>query len=292
MELVANGELLQYDFPTRRIILQGSSNAVLAFRRHVAESPRLEYELPDDPKRLGKLWATGPGVYRGVLGQHEDPLQARWQGTLELQPQGDLHVLSVVEGADFRSENFGTFSADKLFVWLQEVPLPAGEQSVSGVQQASYNSPQQPPPLTDPTVNLPAEPMATPATTNTAATKQKYEVVPVKMLAQGHVRRTRNNFKVTPRSWKSGLTSRMGKRQRLREPTNQRPQTEAPPPSPGAAGSLLGQPPGESNDDKKRLELSGTQVRVRSPDVQTETDGQRSHGTGKRTADTVANHCR
>ena len=71
VQVAARGELLQYDFQTRRIVLKDRANAFLAYQQHVTEAPRLEYELHEDSKRLGRLWATGPGVYRGALGKEK-----------------------------------------------------------------------------------------------------------------------------------------------------------------------------------------------------------------------------
>ena len=138
MAAMARGQQLSYDFQTRRILLVDEQNASLAYREHQAEAPRLEYELQAEPKRLGHLWATGPGMYQGQFGDGpERRLTARWCGVLELQPQEDLHVLSIVEGADITWNEMGNFAADELFVWLAEVPAPGPAASLL---------PQGPPP--------------------------------------------------------------------------------------------------------------------------------------------------
>lgn len=245
VQVAARGELLQYDFETRRILLQDpKDNALLVYRQHITESPRLEYELPEDPKRLGKLWAAGPGVYRGTLGQQEkrQPLSVRWNGILELQPQDNLHVLSVTKGADAHSESLGKFSADKLFVWLTEVPSAAESGEPLGAL---------PPP---PALNDPSGTISTPAQQDV-----EFEVRPVKMLAQGNVRADCEQFK--------GETNHL-------EIWFDQPEVEqendpsggAAPASGSASPSLstpdMGSDP-ESKKEVKRLELTGNQIRLR-----------------------------
>ena len=125
----ARGEQLQYDFPTRQIMLQDRRQAWFSCRQHEIESPQLVYTLHEDAKRLGEFVAAGPGTFHGVFGKQADQhLDASWAGTLQLQPQDELHVLSAVEGAAITWQEMGHFAADTLFVWLAEVPVEDGVQ--------------------------------------------------------------------------------------------------------------------------------------------------------------------
>jgi hypothetical protein len=257
IEVAARGELLQYDFQTRRILLKDSGRAAFTFRKHLAQSPCLEYELAPEPKRLGRLWATGPGLYRGVLGKDKKSLQVAWQGMLELQPQDQLHVLSVVQGADMRWGELGTFRADKLFVWLKEAVIgPVEIQPAIGdaldVRAANFETPDAtaagPGPLLGPAAPAPPK-----------TTKTKVEVVPIKMLAQGNVRADFEQF--------NGDTSQL--EIWFDRPASQTPQTAGETPSASGGAGIAPAPedsPAESSPTKredKRLELSGTQIRVR-----------------------------
>ena len=198
MAAMARGQQLSYDFQTRRILLVDEQNASLAYREHQAEAPRLEYELHAEPKRLGHLWATGPGIYQGQFGDKPDQrLTARWCGVLELQPQEGLHVLSIVEGADITWNELGNFAADELYVWLAEVPVP--EPTVNPLP------PQDPPPpATASEVELaPAQPAAVPQPSEPSPAPPpptRLEIRPVKMLAQGNVHADSKQFQgQTPR---------------------------------------------------------------------------------------------
>ena len=195
MAAMARGQQLSYDFQTRRILLVDEQNASLAYREHQAEAPRWNTNWHADPKRLGHLWATGPGMYQGQLG--DDPerrLTARWCGMLELQPQEGLHVLSIVEGADITWSEMGSFAADQLYVWLAEVPIP--EPTVP-------EPPHDAPPPADAELIGPRPPAAVPpprTPVGHAGTRTRLEVRPVKMLAQGNVHADSPQFQgKTPR---------------------------------------------------------------------------------------------
>ncbi len=198
--VMARGQQFSYDFQTRRILLADEQNALLVYRQHRAEAPKLEYELHAEPKRLGRLWASGPGSYQGQFGETADQtLTANWCGVLELQPQEGLHVLSVVQGADIQWNGMGSFAADELHVWLAEVPVPErADRSCSA-------RPIQPPPA-DATqrgtgaLPNPTSPSAVDPSPTAPPPPQRLEIRPVKMLAQGNVHADSKQFQgQTPR---------------------------------------------------------------------------------------------
>ncbi|MFW6172014.1 MAG: hypothetical protein ACODAD_16120 [Planctomycetota bacterium] len=194
IQTAARGQRFQYDFHTRRILVEDSQEALFAYREHVVRAPRLEYELREETRRLGKLWARGPGAYQSEMEQLEEPLQVEWKGTLQLEPQDDLHVLSVVEGVDINWGPTDRFSADKLFVWLAEVAATDNAHDLANGRVAkvvqtsrdSSTSPDSGKPVLEPPNNMvPRDPP-----TDT----KNIEVRPVKMLAQGNVEAETEQF--------------------------------------------------------------------------------------------------
>jgi hypothetical protein len=138
------GDRLEYDVPARRLRLEnrrnhshgnppgeeGGGNAVLQYQGHYFAAPRLQYEL-GPPRRLGRLWAAGPGVLRGAVpkaSKHLPELAAgaefeiAWQGDIHLRPHEGTHVASVTGGATARVGEVGGFTAGELHAWLREVP--------------------------------------------------------------------------------------------------------------------------------------------------------------------------
>jgi lipopolysaccharide export system protein LptA len=182
----ARGQQLSYDFQTRRLILADEQMAVLDYRTHHAEAPRLEYELHADPQRLGRLWAAGPGSYQGQLGDDPaDTLRAQWVGKLELQPQDDLHVLSITQGADLTWQNATHFAANELYVWLSETrstPTP-----VAASEPADPPAGDAPRPPEEPRPPEPGAPSGTPSPAASSPAPRP-RIRPVKMLALGSVR--------------------------------------------------------------------------------------------------------
>jgi hypothetical protein len=132
----AHGHRLEYDFHTRRILLEDDQRAEFTHRQHHVVSPKLEYEMSAEPLQLGRLWASGPGNYRGATdGEDRKSIEAAWSGQLRLQPQDGLHVMSILDGAEMTLRQpsvdeagapgavqiVGQFAAKKLFLWLANV---------------------------------------------------------------------------------------------------------------------------------------------------------------------------
>ncbi len=275
VQAAARGQVLQYDFVTRRILLQDERQASFVFRQHETVAIKLEYALAEDPQRLGRLTAVGPGVFRGVFGKLADQhLEASWNGSLELYPQGDLHVLSAAEGATIRWNEMGRFSADKLYVWLAEVSGSASAKPplikpVSIITDSTHIE------LVGPTV-AGADPAAAttvgpaiasdaagarppaagdPATTSSPPPQTRVEVRPIKMLAEGNVQADSPQFRGnTPRLeiWFDHPTETS---QELAPPPPAVDDAAAPPDPAANKPSPIGQ--------AKRMELSGNYVRLR-----------------------------
>ncbi|MHB0957717.1 MAG: hypothetical protein ACYC0X_18380 [Pirellulaceae bacterium] len=261
--VTARGQQLSYDFQTRRILLVDDQNALLVYRQHRTEAPKLEYELHTDPQRLGRLWAGGPGSYQGEFGQGTgQALTANWRGTLELQPQDGQHVLSVVQGADLKWNETSSFAADELYVWLAEVPV--GDPAAADATPAA-DRPAGERASTQPATAQPGLPSAI-APSLPAPSPQRLAIRPVKMLAQGNVRADSQQFQgQTPRLeiWFDQPESGPGGQAGLPAA----PLPGMPQPAPAAARAP--EPPSNNSDNKlkltsdNKLELTGDWIRLR-----------------------------
>jgi len=159
---IARGTRLAYEFTTSRVYVEGNSVAVLDHESHHVEAAKIEYTLHEQPRRLGRLLAAGPGIYQGVDRKNQS-VKATWCGDLQLVPQDGLHVLSVQEGAEMTWNQMGRFSADQLFVWLAEVPVVTSPASDITAR---------------PDTRTPPPPVQAPP---------QFDIRPVKMLASGRV---------------------------------------------------------------------------------------------------------
>ncbi len=138
LQTVARGQRLEYDFSRRIVRLEDDQGALFAYRRHEVVSPFLEYQVREEPRELGQLRAKGPGKYVGRLGDEDQRrVDARWQGDLLLEPQNKLHVLSLVDGADVDISDGGHFSAQQVYIWLEQRAAPANSDRPS--QSSSLN---------------------------------------------------------------------------------------------------------------------------------------------------------
>lgn len=257
--LSARGQHLSYDFDTRRILLTDEQNALLVYRQHRTEAPRLEYELHTDPQRLGRLWAAGPGSYQGQFGDSPDQLlTATWCGVLEMQPRDGLHVLSVVQGADFRWKGTGKFAADELYVWLSEVPVERPvTTSMSTAAQASGNAGGQVELAPAQSESSARDALAVPP----APTRVKWDVRPVKMLAQGNVIADAKQFRGNTPRLEVWFDQPDAPADVMAATSNGDPTQPGPQSAP--QGLPLQLPSDKEGDSDKKLELNGDWIRLR-----------------------------
>ncbi|WP_254506835.1 hypothetical protein [Anatilimnocola floriformis] len=112
--------------PLRRIALesgQGLKQVTLKQGPHVFDAVELQYEM-SPTGGLGRLWAAGPGHLQTIqlLSGQPRTLDAKWNKELRIQPQDGAQVVSLVSQAAVSLQALGTFVADELHFWLQEVP--------------------------------------------------------------------------------------------------------------------------------------------------------------------------
>ena len=97
---------LNYDFRTRRISLSGDAPVELRHSGSRVVASRIDYQLhAEGMKRIGHLWAAGPGRIDAVMGDSKRPVSASWRRLLRIQPQGEKHVVSLFDDVllEFRS---------------------------------------------------------------------------------------------------------------------------------------------------------------------------------------------
>jgi hypothetical protein len=93
----------------------------------------MQYDL-GPPRRLGKLWAAGPGFFRGPIEKSSEhfpelpegaEFEISWQREIHLRPHEGLHLASVTGGASARIGDLGGFDTGELHVWIEEQPAPS-----------------------------------------------------------------------------------------------------------------------------------------------------------------------
>ncbi|MGE3779861.1 MAG: hypothetical protein AB7F89_21920, partial [Pirellulaceae bacterium] len=116
-------ELIEYDCIHRRIWLKGRDRVMFHDRQRRVEARELWYVLAEEG-RLGELAALGPGDVRGTMGAPSREWHVRWQGQAELRRVDGTPVLSFESGVSIELADTGSFRAERLHVYLKEVPRP------------------------------------------------------------------------------------------------------------------------------------------------------------------------
>lgn len=119
-------ERLEYNLKTRQVLLKTfKAGAKILLRRGSDEfrAPELAYEMVEG-KRLGNLWAPGPGDLVSTTGRGDQKrsFAAHWQKGLRIRPDNVNQLISLTGGAKIDAEGQGTFQADRLDLWLLEMP--------------------------------------------------------------------------------------------------------------------------------------------------------------------------
>ncbi len=152
----ARGKHLKVDFVRKRIDLSGQlaqpgatqSIARLHYAGYEFSSPYIQYQsasnASDQPTRkLGWLFADGPGELHMLARGDAEAAQARWQDTLKMAPsetEGEQWV--ELSGNTFvESKAHGFMTSDRIQVWLREnkTKNPAPAPSTSSTDNLSSN---------------------------------------------------------------------------------------------------------------------------------------------------------
>jgi len=129
----ARCERLSYNVPHRAIRLdQLTADKPVWLRRTSSEviARGVEYQIPPERGRLGRLVALGPGTIQGFPAENStDRFFARWQGELRIRPNEGRQLLSVLGEAHVEWSKLGTLDSEQIWFWLDELPTdPAADR--------------------------------------------------------------------------------------------------------------------------------------------------------------------
>ena len=151
----AQAQTLSYDIGTRQLRLQDEHQVLLRHGENEVQAPAVQYQpLPN--QQLGRVWASGPGRFRGTLRTEKsstpETLQAGWKDELYLRPHEENHVLSLKGAASVEFTEAGSITSDELHLWLKQVKQPGGQsggigggiqpQKMKALGNVSIDSPQ------------------------------------------------------------------------------------------------------------------------------------------------------
>jgi hypothetical protein len=137
---------IEYNLKTKQVLLKSlDSEARVILRRGSDEftAPELAYEMVDG-KRIGKLWAPGPGrlVSATGAGDQKRSFAAEWKNEIRIRPQDANQLISLSAGARIDVQGQGSFSADELHFWLLELPSSV---TAAASQVSDANAPRPTP---------------------------------------------------------------------------------------------------------------------------------------------------
>ncbi len=132
---------MEYTVADRKVILKADSKrnspqVLLKQNDQHFTAPEVHYQMTES-SRLGKLHAPGPGEMRMVqgTGPEQRTITARWKNSLQIQPQDQFQVISLVEAASVTIDPLGRFDGDELHLWTEEREQEAGDRGQgSGVR--------------------------------------------------------------------------------------------------------------------------------------------------------------
>ncbi len=133
----AIGTRMEYDIRTGRISLEtteGSPPVHLKVREvNEAKARTLHYQPAPQGMLLGKLYSQGPGWLKATPAEEStDQISARWADKLELRPDKDKHLLSIVGEAHVEYTGQGQIDANEIYLWLNELSAAAVPIDSSG----------------------------------------------------------------------------------------------------------------------------------------------------------------
>lgn len=132
--LSAEGEILDYDFGTQRVLLESlAGDAQLNYGKSRLTAKKLQYSAAEDG-RLGEIRAEGPGTLEGLLENEDEPLRAAWGHLLEVRPDLESEngqLVSLSGGVLLEYADLGKLESDKIYLWLRET----GNKGVDGMPE-------------------------------------------------------------------------------------------------------------------------------------------------------------
>ncbi|PQO35500.1 hypothetical protein, partial [Blastopirellula marina] len=117
-----------YDVVRKRIEASGDQNTELAKDQWVVRSPNVQYEMAENSRDLGRLWAAGPGSFSGQLGKDNksgDAIRVGWRDQLRVEPNDSgEHVMTLAGDVSAGVDGRGQIQADNLYIWIRSLNIP------------------------------------------------------------------------------------------------------------------------------------------------------------------------
>ncbi|MDX1962101.1 MAG: hypothetical protein SFX18_03045 [Pirellulales bacterium] len=122
-QLNLDAEAIQYDLLTGRVALDGEREVHVVQGQNEYHGRGVTYE-PGPTGGLGRLAATGPGVFKAI---NPDPargkLEIEFARSLKMRPHERNQVISILGNARVASSTFGELTGAEIHFWLWEQPV-------------------------------------------------------------------------------------------------------------------------------------------------------------------------
>ncbi|MBN2579347.1 MAG: hypothetical protein JXB10_10180, partial [Pirellulales bacterium] len=118
----AQGDHLVFHLRENRVVLESKLEVFLKQESQEIHARRIDYQSLEEPL-LGKAVAQGPGWLRGSdPNRPNEFLTAKWQGQLQLAPEGNRQKIALMDGAELNYSRMGCLKAREICFWLAEAP--------------------------------------------------------------------------------------------------------------------------------------------------------------------------
>ena len=121
-QATARGNHLEVDLKTQRLILKGEKPVSVTHQQSSLTALDIDY-LPGKQGDLGTLRAVGPGRLVSAGGDGSGtPLEVSWKQNLEMKPQEQGQVISILGGGRIQHADANALQAEKIWLWLDRLP--------------------------------------------------------------------------------------------------------------------------------------------------------------------------
>ncbi|MHB8898207.1 MAG: hypothetical protein ACYC6Y_05630, partial [Thermoguttaceae bacterium] len=146
----ARGDTLIYDVQGESIELEGSDEVFLRQERSEIHARSIRYKSKGKG-RLGEIFSQGPGWMKWQMPDRPgEEVYLEWGDRLQLEPFEDQHLATLNGGVklDYSGAGGGSLTAERIDLWLDEVPAGPGREKLEIVpdrmlvqNQVKINSP-------------------------------------------------------------------------------------------------------------------------------------------------------
>tara|TARA_Y100001933_G_scaffold151528_3_gene149956 strand:+ start:7865 stop:10822 length:2958 start_codon:yes stop_codon:yes gene_type:complete len=121
-QATARGNHLEVDLRTQRLLLQGEQPVRVTHQQSSLIAMDIDYR-PGEQNDLGTLRAVGPGRLVSASDDgHGAPVEVSWDRTLEMKPEKDGQVISIIGGGRIQHAEASALQAEKIWLWLERLP--------------------------------------------------------------------------------------------------------------------------------------------------------------------------